>query len=399
MEKQEFLDLLDRYQNGEATEEEIRLLLNYYNSFQLSAGWNEEEMGSSAAIEENILASLQAAVEKEKLPATISITRRSWPRVAAACILLVSAAMFIWPGLPEKKRSISRHERELQTTPAANENNVLLVMGDGRKIVLDNHRDGVVTTEGNTVIRKQGNSLSWEYNSNAQTKYFEAAGNHQIVVPRGWQYRVVLPDGSRVWLNTSSTLSFPSSFVNSTRDVELTGEAYFEVARDASKPFRVNALRDRSQKEGTLVEVLGTHFNVNAYNDEQHTRTTLLEGSVKVSRPAAPGADGTRLLVPGEEAIVTSGASQASITVRPADTDVALAWKSGLFNFRNADIHTIMREIARWYNVRIVYESQIPERSFSGKFNRSLTLSDVLEILEQSSIHFRIEGNTVVVTS
>jgi transmembrane sensor len=209
---------------------------------------------------------------------------------------------------------------------------------------------------------------------------------------------VQLPDGSKVWLNASSSLHFPTAFSGKSREVEITGEAYFEIAKDADKPFFVKA-RDMR------VEVLGTHFNLNAYTDEPVIRTTLLEGSVRVRKGEAAS-----VLAPGQQALVygyvaaggSSGVAEKDARViqliNNADLDEAVAWKNGLFQLTSADIGTIMRQLVRWYDVEVDFEGGIPSGHITGEVPRSTSLAKVLKVFETSGVHFRIEGRKIIVT-
>jgi ferric-dicitrate binding protein FerR (iron transport regulator) len=194
---------------------------------------------------------------------------------------------------------------------------------------------------------------------------------------------MVLPDGSKVWLNAESSLRFPTAFTGNQREVTLTGEAYFEVAKNKEKPFRVEV-------DGMSINVLGTHFNVNAYLDENNIRTSLLEGSVKIIKGNL-----SELLKPGYQAVLNK--KQDKIRITDADMDGVMAWKNGLFQFDGADINTIMHEIGRWYNVEIVYSGKVPARTFEGKISRNAELSEVLRILELSKVKFSVVGRKIIV--
>lgn len=212
-----------------------------------------------------------------------------------------------------------------------------------------------------------------------------------ISTPRGGQYQVELPDGTKVWLNAASSISFLSSFSGlNRRMVELSGEAYFEVTKTKTKhiPFVVSS-------NGQEVEVLGTHFNINAYTDESSIKTTLLEGSVRVSNAAKTKEAKTAEIVihPGEQAQFARGLIRTS----QVDVGEVMSWKEGYFQFNNADIKAIMRQISRWYDVDVRYEGTTPELAFSGEIQRNLSLSRVLKILNKSGVHFRIEGKEVIV--
>jgi len=247
----------------------------------------------------------------------------------------------------------------------------------------------------------RGDHLSYDFqivNNNGQliynTLHEKPTGifYNTLTTPRGNQYQIVLPDGSKVWLNAASSITYPTSFTDAERRITMTGEAYFEVAkkeRDAGGgtgrvPFIVVV-------DGTEVEVLGTHFNINAYKEEPALLTTLLEGSVKVS------AHGHQQLIrPGEQTVVTPSGTGIGLK-KDVDLDEVVAWKNGYFQFDHADIQTIMRQIARWYDVEISFEGKVPERKFGGDISRDLKLSEVLYGLNLSKIHFRIEGKKLAI--
>ncbi|CAL1516714.1 FecR family protein [Chitinophaga sp. MM2321] len=259
----------------------------------------------------------------------------------------------------------------------------ILILANGERIELDSAGNGILAVQGQTkVINRQGRIT---YNASG-------AGNEKILyntitTPRSKQYQLVLADGSRIWLNAASSVRYPTAFTGDERSVEITGEAYFEIATVKHKgkkiPFVVHA-------NGIAVQVLGTHFNINAYSDENTVSTTLLEGSVLVTKGNAK-----QLLKPGEQ--VRADRNDHLSVYKDVDTDAVLAWKNGYFSFNQADLASVMRQIARWYDVDIVYEGAVPDRRFGGEISRNTNVSQVLEILEESKIHFRIEENRIVV--
>jgi len=217
---------------------------------------------------------------------------------------------------------------------------------------------------------------------NSSNNRSEAVYN-TIKTPRGGQYQLVLADGSQVWLNAASSIRFPVDFTEKVRKVEITGEAYFEIKKDAAKPFIVT-IPGKGQ-----VEVLGTHFNINAYDDENTLNTTLIEGSVKF---IADNGESVKLK-PGQQAQLSSSVS----VLNDADIDKIIAWKTGWFNFDRADITTIMRQVSRWYDVEVVYEGQVSKKTFSGIVSRSQQIAEVLKIMEKAGVKFRIEGKKITV--
>jgi len=306
-----------------------------------------------------------------------------WTRVAAAVVILFVCGTAYWFLANQNKEKVTSPVALSTAKPSAilpGGNHAILTLADGTKVVLDSIQNGNIKG-GSAKINKKGAVLVYDASSAPKTN--APIVYNTLTTPRGGQYQLVLPDGSKVWLNASSSIHFPTAFTGNQRDVELTGEAYFEVAKNKEKPFHVNV-------KGMQVEVLGTHFNVNAYGDEGNIKTSLLEGSVKIKSGQASG-----LLKPGEQAIL--GGNVNKIEIKKADMSEVMAWKNGLFQFDDAGITTIMQEISRWYDVEIVYQGEIPVRRFEGKISRDAQLSDVLKILELSDVKFKVEGRTIVV--
>jgi transmembrane sensor len=262
-------------------------------------------------------------------------------------------------------------------------NKAILTLSDGSTIVLDGAANGTLTQQGNSKIIKMTNG-QLVYNSSS-VKPAEVLYN-TITTPKGGQYQLILADGSKVWLNAASSLRYPVTFTGKERKVELTGEAYFEVAKNAAMPFKIN-VEGRSE-----VEVLGTHFNINSYVDEGTINTTLLEGSVKVTGFSNHN---SKLIVPGEQAQLHQN-GLISLN-RNLNIEEVMAWKNGNFFFNKSDLQTVLRQLSRWYDVEIVYEGNVPKREFEGEMERGLNLSQVLKILEKNDVHFKIEKNKLIV--
>lgn len=331
---------------------------------------------------------LQNILEKDKIPVPAVERRKTvfmgWLRMVAAAILVLfisGAAYWVISNQNNKHATASlvNHNRKTEKILPGGDH-AILTMADGSRIVLDSVQNGIIQ-RGNASISKKGGLLVYDESSPA--KKATAVVYNTLTTPRGGQYKLILADGSKVWLNASSSLYFPTAFSGKERNVELTGEAYFEVAKNKEKPFHVNV-------NGMQVEVLGTHFNVNAYADENSIKTSLLEGSVKIKRGSLSG-----LLKPGQQGILEN--NDNDFKIKRADMDEVVAWKNGLFQFDGANIKTIMFEISRWYNMQIVYDGKVPERSFVGKISRDAQLSDVLKILELSSVKFKVEGRKIIV--
>ena len=322
--------------------------------------------------------------EGESRPAPIPVRRMPWRRVAAAAVLIGALGSGVW-WVTRTTRPIAAPLAAVKQSPvkaniAAGGNKAVLILDNGSTVTLDSARTGVLTTQGNTrVIKLDGGRLAYAGEGTASN----AVLYNTVRTPRGGQYQVALPDGSKVWLNAATTLRFPTAFSGKDRTVDLTGEAYFEVAANKNQPFRVKV-------KGMMIDVLGTHFNVMAYDDEESFHTTLLTGAVRVEE----GTEAT-LLKPGEEARMSLDTK--NLTTAAADTDQVVAWKNGLFQFDGATLETVLRQVARWYDVDVRYEGTIPKH-FSGLISRSASLAEVLHVLDKAGkTRFVLEGRTVVV--
>jgi ferric-dicitrate binding protein FerR (iron transport regulator) len=273
----------------------------------------------------------------------------------------------------------------VRVTPGST-NKAVLLLANGTRIALDSVHNGTIAKQGLTRMVKDNGVVSVVGSGDPGEK--EVMYN-TILTPRGGQYRVVLPDGSRVWLNSASSLRFPSSFTGSERVVELTGEGYFEIEANPHQPFYVDV--HRSSGAGERVSVLGTHFDIMAYADEQSIHTVLLQGAVAVAR-----AGQVMRLAPGQQAEYDS--TRSRFRVRSVDTLKTIAWKNGLFEFDNKDLTAIMRQLARWYDIDIVYQAAPDKTPLGGSISKNLELKDVLALLEANGInHFKTEGKKVIV--
>ena len=330
--------------------------------------------------------------------------RRRWVRFAAAAVVVGAVGLggFLWVHRGDQLPVAGVRRPVVTPVAVPGGNKAVLILSDGSAVTLDSTKNGFLTTQGTThVVKVAGGQLAYA-NDAADgargTGTGAAAPSPSILyntvrTPRGGQYQVTLPDGSRVWLNAATSLRFPTAFTGTDRTVELSGEAYFEIASRKDQPFRVKV------REMT-VDVLGTHFNVMAYDDEESFRTTLLTGAVRVEggETANFGDAGTQRSVqlkPGEEARLSLDTK--AISVAEADTDQCVAWKNGLFQFEGASLENVMRQVARWYDVDVHYTGTI-ERHFSGMISRNAPLANVLHVLERAGkTSFTLEGRTVTV--
>ena len=314
---------------------------------------------------------------------------RLYKYAAAAVILAAGSIIWWWFGQSHNGHTTNQPAVAIATDIMPGKSGAILTLGNGQQLVLDSTGNGALYTQPGLQIVKHDSLIA--YNAPAEKEQKGTVSYNTLSTPKGRQFQLVLADGTKVWLNASSSIYYPSSFNSSDRVVKVTGEVYFEVAKDAGKPFKVYfPVKGGPGREG-VVEVLGTHFNVNAYDDEETGRTTLLEGKVKTSVAGA----GALVLKPGEQAVI---AANSALTIdHSANIDQVMAWKNGYFQFERVDIRTVMRQIGRWYDVEIVYEGPVTNDRFGGSIPRDATLSQVLNALEQSLVHFTIQGKKVIV--
>lgn len=303
--------------------------------------------------------------------------KRRWLMPAAAVCMMLILATSVFFIEQRIHRAPVKHLAVADVPPGRT--GAVLTLDNGKEIVLNAAGDGELAEQGNALIRKSGDVVS----------YVPVGGEALPVVyntmstPKGQQISLVLADGSRVWLNAASSIRFPSAFTGDMRKVEVTGEVYFEVAH-ASDPRRKRSIPFTVVANGTTVEVLGTHFNINAYTDEPFITTTLLEGAVKVRK----GSQEVRLS-PGQQSVLTPD-GQLTINTH-VNTEEIMAWKEGYFHFESASLATVLRQFSRWYNVDIVFEGKMPEEKFFAIVKRSSSLSTVLKVLQATNVHFSIE--------
>lgn len=315
--------------------------------------------------------------------AVIPIFRQKWLRYAAAIVLIFGSGLFFI--ISSKKANKNKHNiialTEVNKEIEAGKEGAVLTLVDGSIVVLDSMGNGLVTTQNGTSVMLRDGRLVYDA---AQSSVIDA-GYNTMTTPKGRQFQLVLPDGSKVWLNAASSIRYPTVFTGKERKVEITGEAYFEVAKNKTLPFRVQV------NDGTEIEVLGTHFNINSYTNEETINTTLLEGSVQVRNK-----EGKIILKPGQQAKV-AGTEKIKI-LDEVDIEKVMAWKNGVFNFNDASLQEVMRQLERWYDIEVVYEKNIPKLEFFGKMGKDLSLSAVLRGLEKSNVHFRVEeGRKLIV--
>jgi ferric-dicitrate binding protein FerR (iron transport regulator) len=375
MTQQEFTELLNKYQNGECIEEETALIESWYIQFEFKKlpALSEEQL-------EDIWMSRPVPDNGTK---KISLMSRI---AAAAAVLLIGSIgilFYLNNRATPSKLLVSKTKNDIK--PGGSK--AFLTLANGKRIALTNEANGeLVKQAGVQITKKAGGKLIYTVvNKNADNPE-TAAEYNTIETPPGGKYEVNLPDGTHVWLNAASSLKYPAFFSGKERKVELNGEAYFEVAKNKAMPFIVKTAAQQ-------VEVLGTHFNINSYTDEPETRTTLLEGSVKVKQNTNGD---SRLLKPGQQSVL----SEEKLSVAYVDTEAVIAWKNGDFVFKDDDFKMAMRKIARWYNVEVVYD---PSASYDlvpgGWVSRSKNISAVLKVMALTGkVHFKLEGRRITVT-
>lgn len=377
MEKLNAKDLLDRYLAGNCTEEERALLESWHLS--RTAGLNQD-----FSMEE-LSQDIDEVRERLKLPGSASRSIPLWPRIAAAAVLLLSLSTAIFFYASKSPENNVAEQQAIAKTIAPGGNNAILTLDDGTQISLSDVKSGTLASQSGVEISKsKDGQLIYHLSSVSKPDVYNT-----ISTPDGGEYQVILPDGTKVWLNAGSSLRFPLTFDHlHERKVELKGEAYFEVAKQLKEG------KENTQRVPFLVmtptqqiEVQGTHFNVNAYADEPVGRTTLLEGRVKVSKKADPTAH--VFLKPGEQALLKD-----KLTVTKVDTEEVMSWKNGFFRFNESDLKTVMRQASRWYNVDVVYEGNIPEISFTGEVSRKVNAAAFLDMLRYLNVKFKIEKQT-----
>jgi len=373
---EDLLKVIEHIDQNVATDEEIRIYNAWCNSFQKQG----LEIPAFSDIQSRMLQNIDRQID-EKRP-----TVKLWPRiVAAVAIILIIGAVILF----DNKQNVDPNPPQLvvENDIPPGKNTATLTLADGSKIILSEVKNGKLTEQEGVVITKTAdgkviyNTNNLDPDTSPLTKKRKDLKYNTLSTARAEQYQIVLPDGTKVWLNAATTLRFPASFAGmSKRNVELTGEAYFEVAKDKTKPFIVHS----DQQE---VEVLGTHFNINNYTDEPMVKTTLLEGSVKVNQ--------NNILKPGEQAAINK-AGDIKISMVPVEE--AIAWKKGYFEFNDENVYEIMRKISRWYDVQVIYEGDIPLNGMEGTMSRFQNVSKVLDIMQSTGLlRFRIEGKKIYV--
>lgn len=306
---------------------------------------------------------------------------RYWWAAAALLAGLLATGAYLLPHLSAPAPEMAAATSVNDIAPGANK--ATLTLADGTTITLDSTGNRIIQQTG-AAIRQQNGQLVYSSDHTGVNSY------NTLTTPAGGQFRITLPDGSNVWLNSSSSLRYPISFKGPERIIELHGQGYFEIAEDAQKPFKVRVPALHNNKDYMEVQVLGTRFDIMAYANEQHINTTLLDGAVRVLQGNAK-----TTLEPGQQAVMDH--TDHTLSVQPVDVNQVIAWKSGFFEFADADLAAIMRQVARWYDVEIVYMNTHDNERFLGRIGRDQPLSGILHLLEENGVKFIVQGKKVIV--
>lgn len=386
MQQQEFRRLIKKYLNGQASVEEEQLLLALFDRLQEDTNWDEETMGVKQQLEDRMLQRLYSGIQQsQEQPDPKALFSILYRVTAAAAILLaiVGAGLYYSLKYPAQLPVTAVNKVPVEHDADPGKNKAVLTLDNGEKVVLDSARVGTLAKNGNVSVKKAADGqLIYTVDDGNPSSSNGPVTYNTISTPRGGQYQVILPDGSKVWLNAASSLKYPTSFAGNERNVQLTGEAYFEVAKNPQKPFKVSV-------NNLNVKVLGTHFNIMAYSDEDAIKTTLLEGSVQLTAGGS-----SSMLKPDQQGIV----KDSHINVIDVDAEKFVAWKNGYFEFNRCSILDIMKQLSRWYDMQVVYEGKISDDEFVGRIERTAKLSRVLHILELSHVHFKIEDKKITVS-
>ncbi|NII29063.1 DUF4974 domain-containing protein [Pseudoflavitalea sp. X16] len=375
-------DAIKHYQEGVATAAERQLVEAFYASFgQESTEVEVSVTGSRETLETASLAQVQARIAQQQVVAEAPVVKIPlYKKLAvAAAVIVVASGLYWW----FKPTSVQPAQQPIAVTDAApGGNKAVLTLADGSQVTLRDAANGMLANQGGVqVIKLDSGRLTYSLPTGREGKR-EVVYN-TLSTPRGGQYQLSLPDGTKVWLNASSSIRYPVAFTGAERKVEVTGEVYFEVTKKPQQPFIVVANK-------AAIRVLGTHFNIMAYPEEKAMQTTLLEGSLRVESN-----DKKALLKPGQQGVLVH--ASGALSVREVDTEEAVAWVRGQLSMKYVDVAAFMRQVSRWYDVDVVFEGEVPAMSFSGSINRMVNLSLVLKALNDNGLHATLVNGKLIV--
>ncbi len=311
-------------------------------------------------------------------------SKRSIPinlfKYAAIITLFIFVAALLFYNHQTGKPTVKNNQVLVNNQIHPGGKHAVLILSDGHKVYLGSKTRKLINEDDGTILHNINNTLAY---GNSNLKANDVILYNTLVIPRGGEYQLVLSDGTKIWMNSLSELRYPTKFTGSERNVFLKGEAYFEVAKNASMPFIVKTNKAE-------IMVLGTHFNITAYEDEKDVKTTLIEGSVKIKSQTA-----SRLLKPGEQAVLNND-GQLNIN-KDINVGEAIAWKNGLFEFKGSDIEQIMRKASRWYDIKVIYQGAMPDTKFTGRISRDVDISGLMDILRFEGVNLKIDGKNIII--
>lgn len=373
--------LIGKYNSQTATPEEKKLVEEWYERIN-GADLNQNQF-EDTEVKKQIFSQVSSRIANKATTKTKQIKLNYTLFFKAAVILIaLIAGSYIYFSKSDRSAVLTTSTKTNKKTIVPGGNNAVLLLADGSQIILNKTSDGQLANQsGVEVIKTKSGELLYRFTGNSNAK---AGAINTVSTPRGGQYHLILVDGTEVWLNASSSVKFPTAFVGNERKVEVTGEVYFEVAKNETKPFIVHT--DQSD-----IKVLGTHFNVNTYADEAYERTTLLEGSVEIKH-----GDKKALLKPGQQASFNGKVDGINVS-EIEDLEAVIAWKNGYFQFEKSDLPAVMRQISRWYDANVIYNGKIPAKQYTGKIPRNINVAKLIEMLAYSGIHCKVEYNQITV--
>ncbi|BAV07613.1 FecR family protein [Filimonas lacunae] len=390
MENKEYIQqLLGKYLANTASEKELHelfaalakapdykeweeMVMPVFTSQPAAPGYNPAEW---EPVIQNIIQYKAAPAKVRRIPVFARMV------AAAAVVFAIGTGAYIYYQHTASKQSAQGILAKNDIAPVGNK--AVLTLADGSTVTLDNAAAGTLAKQGNVNVVKTGdNALS--YTGSKATS--GAMQYNTLRTPKGGQFQVVLPDGTKVWLNAASSIRYPVAFAANERSVEISGEAYLEVARNAAAPFKVLTAQQN-------IDVLGTNFNINAYNDEAAAKTTLIDGSIKINTPGSPQ---SYVLTPGQQLEVQPSGVRMN---KQVDVQQVIAWKNGQLNMNNLDVKALMRQISRWYDVDIVFDGTLPQGHYGGLIDQKVYLSNIIEVLETQGIHTRLDGKELHVSA
>lgn len=397
MDENQARELLDRYQAGLCTEQEKIAVERWLSHLEKTGRWHWKDEDKQA-FGDAVKARIEESLNGPDTIQVVSAHRVTFFRLAAACLFLLMAAGGVYFFFSEKASSKKIVTSQISVADDSaiqpGQSGAILTLSNGQQIILDTAADGTLATQSNVKIVNANGELSYNVAGNSG----EEAVYNTVTTPRGRQFKLRLSDGSRVWLNAASSIRYPAKFSSEDRIVEVSGEAYFEIATvrttgDKTKlPFHVKILSSTGKDAG-MIEVTGTEFNVNAYEDEMLVKTTLIEGGILLK-----SATKSVKLIPGQQALL--GQNGKLDILKNVNVSAEIAWKNGYFTYDKTDIQTVMKQLARWYDIEVEYEGgKASDEKYWGDIQRDAPLSDMLKVLEVSGVKFTVVGRKIIVNS